>query len=134
MPKPVERTLERMLDFCAQKQKVLSKNIANVGTENYYREDLKFQDLLTENMGSGMKVTNARHISNKPDGTPSGSNAGFEVIEDRSDDLKSGINNVDIDREMAEMAENSLKFKFASKKMSDYYRNIQNVIKSGSGR
>lgn len=126
----VENSLQRMLEFCTQKQKVLSKNIANIGTEGYNREDIKFKDILNENI-SVLKTTNSKHIP-LGDGTEPGSP--FEIVEDTSRDKNSGINNVDIDTEMAEMAENTLKFKFAAKKMGDYYKGIQNVIKSGAGR
>lgn len=130
MPQPIEKSLERMLDFCTQKQKVISKNIANIGTENYQREDIKFKDILNENIAV-MKTTNIKHFPTSDGTTDQGQ---FEITEDKNNDLTSGVNNVDIDTEMAEMAENTLKFKFAAKKMGDYYKNIQNVIKSGAGR
>lgn len=130
MTQPVEKSLVRMLDFCTQKQKVLSKNIANIGTENYQREDIKFSDVLSENL-SMLKTTNPKHIPMK-DMAGEAPNE-FETVKDENKDLASGMNNVDIDTEMAEMAENTLKYKFASKKMGDYFRLIQEVIKGNSG-
>ena len=38
---------------------------------------------------------------------------------------------MDIDQEMSELAANSIQFRFASRKIGDYYRNLQNVIKGG---
>ncbi|MGE5431779.1 MAG: flagellar basal body rod protein FlgB [Syntrophomonadaceae bacterium] len=130
MPQPVEKSLIKMLDYCTQKQKVLSRNIANIGTENYQREDVKFSDVLSDNMASVLKTTNPRHF---PVQDAADTENKFEVLKDQSKDLSSGMNNVDIDTEMAEMAENTLKYKFASKKMGDYFRLIQEVIKNGSG-
>ena len=130
MPEPIEKSLVRMLDFCSQKQKVLSKNIANIGTENYQREDVKFSDVLTDNMSPVLKTTNDKHF---PVQNEASSENQFEVVRDNNKDLSSGMNNVDIDTEMAEMAENTLKYKFASKKMGDYFKLMQEVIKSGSG-
>ena len=43
----------------------------------------------------------------------------------------SGINNVDIDKEMADLAENSIMYKFAAKKLQTYFRTLQEVIKGG---
>ncbi len=126
MPQPVVKSLEKMLDFCVQKQKTISKNIANVGTENYRREDVSFKEILDGNIASEIKSTNNKHF------TFSNQENQFEITKDNSEDLASGINNVDIDREMAELAENTLKFKFAARKMSSYYKNIQNVIKGSS--
>ncbi|MGE5353312.1 MAG: flagellar basal body rod protein FlgB [Ignavibacteriales bacterium] len=130
MPQPVEKSLIRMLDYTTQKQKVLSRNIANIGTENYQREDIKFSDVLSDNMASVLKTTNPKHFPLK-DGLDQENK--FEIETDKSKDLSSGMNNVDIDTEMAEMAENTLKYKFASKKMGDYFKLIQEVIKNGSG-
>ncbi|HEX2869571.1 MAG TPA: flagellar basal body rod protein FlgB [Ignavibacteriales bacterium] len=130
MTQPVEKSLIRMLDFCTQKQKVLSRNIANIGTENYQREDVKFSDMLSENM-SMLKTTNPRHFPMQQ--TPADGENEFEVVRDDSKDLTSGVNNVDIDTEMAEMAENTLKYKFASKKLGDYFKQIQEVIKGSGG-
>ncbi len=88
-----------------------------------------FKDVLEENVNSILKTSNGRHINNLPgDISP---NSKFESVLDESTDMDSGINNVNIDREMAELAENTLRFKFASRKIGDYYRNIQNVIRAG---
>ncbi len=43
-----------------------------------------------------------------------------------------GFYNVDIDKEMADLAENYFNFKFATNKISNYYKTIQNVIKGGT--
>jgi hypothetical protein len=45
--------------------------------------------------------------------------------------MESGINNVNIEKEMSELAENTLRYKFASRKVGDYYRTLQKVIKGG---
>jgi flagellar basal-body rod protein FlgB len=119
------RLLENLIDFCSLKNKVISKNIANIGTEGYKRENVEFKSLLTE-VNTGLKVTSKNHISTGgPAGTP------YEVLQDKNGEMLSGINNVDIDKEMSELAENTLQFKFASRKIGDYYKGIQNVIRGG---
>lgn len=119
------KSLEKFIDYCSVKNKVISKNIANIGTENYKRQDVDFKSILSENMGQ-IKATNSKHIklnqNNKPE---------FEISKDSSLDNVSGVNNVDIDREMSELAANSIQFRFASRKIGDYYRGLQNVIKGG---
>lgn len=127
MPQSTVNSLEKMLDFCSQKQKIISKNIANIGTKNYQREDVQFKEVFSSSLLSELKTTDAKHI-------PSLNNSddnNFEIVTDKSTDLVSGTNNVDIDKEMTEMAENTLKFKFAARKMGDYYRNLQKVIRGG---
>ena len=48
-----------------------------------------------------------------------------------TNEMYSGVNNVDIDKEMSDLAENSLSFKFASRRIGDYFKLIQEVIKGG---
>jgi len=129
MPTSV-KMLQNLLDYCAVKNNTIAKNIANIGTENYKREDVEFKNILDENVNSILKTSENRHISSIQ--TATGQDSKFNHLFDESEDMDSGINNVNIDREMTELAENTLRFKFASRKVSDYYRNIQSVIKGGS--
>jgi flagellar basal-body rod protein FlgB len=119
------KSLEKFIDYCSTKNKVISKNIANIGTENYKRQDVDFKSILSENMGQ-MKATNPKHLK-----LTQGNKPNFEITKDNSLDNVSGVNNVDIDQEMSELAANSIQFRFASRKIGDYYRNLQNVIKGG---
>ncbi|MEJ2614686.1 MAG: flagellar basal body rod protein FlgB [Ignavibacteriaceae bacterium] len=118
------RVLEDFIDYCSLRNKVISKNIANIGTQNYKREDVVFKDLLNDNM-SLLKTTDPKHFGQ----------VNFEsknkITVDNSKDMVSGINNVNIDEEMAELAKNTLQFKLASKKLGDYFKILQGVIKGG---
>lgn len=123
------KLLENLLNYCVVKNKVIANNIANVQTENYKREDVTFKNLLNENVNSLLKTTESKHlpaINSTFDKDPN-----FEIVYDDSSDNTSGINNVSIEREMSELAENTLRFKFASKKVGDYYKTLQRVIKGG---
>jgi flagellar basal-body rod protein FlgB len=120
------KSLEKFIDYCSTKNKVISKNIANIGTENYKRQDVDFKSILSDNMMGQMKATNPKHLKLIQNDKP-----GFEINKDNSLDNVSGVNNVDIDQEMSELAANSIQFRFASRKIGDYYRNLQNVIKGG---
>ena len=120
------KSLEKFINYCAAKNSVISKNIANIGTENYKREDVEFSKILNENVDNMMKTTNPKHMLFQQSVSPQ-----FEITEDNSTDNVSGVNNVDIDKEMAELAANSIQFRFASRKIGDYFRTLQNVIKGG---
>lgn len=120
------KSLERFIDFCAVKNKTISKNIANVGTENYSRENVEFKNLVDTNLASMLKTTKSKHILSE---MPQSNN--YEILKDSSVENISGFNNVDIDKEMSDLAANTIQFRFASRKIGDYYRNLQNVIKGG---
>lgn len=129
MPQQDVKLLENLINFSAQKQKVLSKNIANVGTEEYQREDLEFKDILAESLHP-LKTTNKKHIS--PDKNGDAKTDNFKVVKDTDTENYSGINNVNIDREMSEMAENSIRYRFSARKLGDYFKVMQSVIKGGN--
>ncbi len=46
-----------------------------------------------------------------------------------TDPLASGVNNVDLDQEMAELAKTQLRFKFAARLIGDAFRGIQKSIR-----
>lgn len=129
MPASSIKLLENLIDYCAVKNKVISKNIANIGTEGYQREDVKFTTILSDSMN------NIKSTENKHFGGPGNENIlNYEVVKDTSPDNVSGANNVDIDKEMSDLAENSMRFKFASKRINFYYKSLQNVIKGGGSQ
>ena len=130
MPKSNVELLKNLLDYTALKQKVISKNIANSGTIGYKRKDLEFKDFLEDNLNSTVRKTSSKHLSMNVIEKPGESK--FTVIDDESSVSSSGVNNVDIDKEMAEMAENSIMFRFAARKLNGYYRTMQKVIKGGN--
>lgn len=121
------KLLENFIDYCSVKNQVISRNIANVGTEKYQRQDVAFKDVLNDSMHVTLKSTEIQHIGNPEQGGDGGPD--FQVVTDKSKDKVSGINNVNIDQEMAELAANSLNFSFATKRIGDYFKSIQMVIK-----
>lgn len=130
MPTSV-KLLSNLLDYCTEKNRVIANNIANIGTENYRRQDVVFKEILNESSTSLMKKTEAQHLEGIKDSQLT--NQKYEYIEDQSTEMDSGSNNVNIEREMSELAENTLRFKFASRKVGDYYKLMQRVIKGGGG-
>jgi flagellar basal-body rod protein FlgB len=129
MPETV-KILQNLLDYCTVKNKVIAKNIANIGTENYKREDVVFKDILSDNVNSLLKTTSNKHIAGL--NSESSNHPQFEFTENQSKEMDSGVNNVNIDKEMTDLAENTLRYKFASKKVSEYYKVVQNVLSEAS--
>ncbi len=118
------KLLEDFISYCSLRNKVISNNIANVGTEGYRREDVKFADVLYENIGN-LKKTDTRHFN------ISVTDESSQIELDKNKDIASGINNVNIDEEMAELAKNTIQFKFGSQRIAYNFKMLQEVIKSG---
>jgi len=124
--------MENMLDYYSEKNRVASRNIANIGTDGYKRQDVKFKDEFNGSLTNLMKSTDPRHFKLNTEGQPATERTEMlEVTEDQSEEKISGVNNVDIDKEMADLASNGIKFKLAAKRTNSYYRSLQNVIKGG---
>ncbi|HVJ49568.1 flagellar basal body rod protein FlgB [Desulfitobacterium sp.] len=118
---PMLSVLETGLDASSMRQKVLSNNVANVDTPNFKRSDVNFQQVLGEALGEPgtdlpLKVTTPQHIQGVTGSNQSG------VVTDGSTTLRNDGNNVDIDREMANVAENGL-----------YYNSVTQAVTSQLG-
>lgn len=114
---PSNKLLEQVLDYSALKQKVIGQNIANANTKNYKRRVVEFNDVLEKSMNSLNK--NHSELSE------------YEVKIDEKSKVVADGNNVDVNKEMADLAENTLMFQFASKKMHSYFTTLQSVIRGG---
>ncbi len=91
--------LGRSLDLRTFRHKVLSSNIANSETPGYGVKEVSFQNLLERSMGSFFNVNlNRTHPGHLPEEAPSS----MEVV--------TGTEPVDLDREMAKLAENNIMF------------------------
>lgn len=129
MAQPILKLLEKTLDYTTFKQKLISKNIANISTKNYQREDVKFADFLTSNENTRLKTTESKHFTTGEVKLPG--QGDFKIVEDKSNNKMSGFNNVDMDTEMADMAQNSILFRLAARRMNFYFSQLQTVIKGG---
>ncbi|MFH0734133.1 MAG: flagellar basal body rod protein FlgB [bacterium] len=117
---------EKYLDYGSVKQKLISKNIANIGTLNYQREDIAFEEFLKKETQSELKITDGRQIQFSLNSGIDPSSQG--IVKDTNPELESNFNNIDVDKEMADMAQNSIMFRFASRKIGNYYKNLQSLI------
>ncbi len=105
--------VSRMLDASAARQRAIAENIANVNTPGYKTKDVNFVEMLNSETRSGVNVsrTDPRHIRINE----SVKSENIEFDPDNSSELTSGLNNVDIDKEMVKSAENQLYFSATSK-------------------
>ncbi|MBP6671816.1 MAG: flagellar basal body rod protein FlgB, partial [Bacteroidetes bacterium] len=107
---------------------------ANIGTPGYKAKAVDFESALNDQMAKSSvasSVTNANHIalSSSHAGSVAPSIVNAESDQFSNEEMKSGINDVDIDTEMAEMAKNQIRFKYVSKLLGDSFRGIQKSIR-----
>lgn len=102
--------LKKSLDVYTKQHEAISKNVANANDPDYKRVDADFSKSLKAANERTLKVTNKRHI-----------------IDPKTPDRifsKDGIGKVDISKEMGELAENQIRFDFASRALNRMYRSL----------
>jgi flagellar basal-body rod protein FlgB len=123
--------MERAMDLSTRRHALISGNLANVDTPGYKAVDIDFEQELQSAMGQGglcMEVTNTRHQSTNLDIEGRAVSAPKEV---EGLTLRNDLNNVSIDREMAEMATNTLKFSAVAQLISVKFRWLKSAIMEG---
>jgi flagellar basal-body rod protein FlgB len=123
------KTLENLISLSSVRQKVISRNIANVNTEHYKREEVTFDDFLNNGLSTPMRATEEQHIGGAV--ADDFSDLHVRVVKDEAMTFNSGVNNVNIDKEMSDMAENQIMFKFASRRLATHFKTMQDIIKGG---
>jgi flagellar basal-body rod protein FlgB len=120
--------LGKALDAYALRHKVIAGNVANIETPGFVAKKVTFEEQLAGAMQGSvipMAVTSERHMPGAGVQMPDA-----EIVTPRDADLlASGINGVDIDNEMAELAKNQIRYKFAAKMMGEQFRALQKAIK-----
>ena len=108
-------------------QRAIAENIANVNTPGYKTKDINFVEFLnseTHNKISASR-TDPRHIPLNE----SGKSKYINVDKNDSKEMSSGINNVDVDKEMVKSAENQLYYSATSKIAAVKFRALHTSIK-----
>ncbi len=102
--------ISKSLDTAMLRSRVISNNIANISTPEYKRVEVSFEQELKKALNkSRLKgtMTNKNHLSI---GRKDISRLKATAYRPVDPTLPSGVNNVDIDMEMAKLAENQLMF------------------------
>jgi flagellar basal-body rod protein FlgB len=124
--------LMKSLDAGMLRSRTIANNIANINTPGYQRVEVSFEDELRKALDTtklqGVR-TNENHL---PLGKLDFSQLNPKVEKPVDPTLPSGVNNVDIDTEMAKLAENQLLFNFSAKFLKGVYTKLNAAIQAKS--
>src|SRR5699024_11836068 len=99
----------------------LLRSIANIDTPNYKTQDVSFKSLIQKETNNlQLKNTNERHLQRTMD--PSS----HYIKRKTGTTFNHNGNNVDIDKEMADLAENQIFHRSLIDRMNGKFRTIQN--------
>jgi flagellar basal-body rod protein FlgB len=128
---PLLGLLGHALDLTAQRQNLISQNIANIDTPGYHARDINFRQELQRALTQDADEESNR--GSQPDQEASGSSAPFvrEVpgLIDRPDG-----NNVNVDRESLLLAQNQLQYQAEVAVLRSEFSRVQQAISGGSGQ
>ena len=131
MTSPVEQVLEQALAASALRHKVMANNIANVNTPGIKNSRVRFEDALQQALEGSrlpLAVTSSKHL-------PGRQAAGIpapQVVPAADTTMRWDGNNVDIDQEMALMAENNIYYDAVAQQTANYFSGISTAINGGS--
>lgn len=114
--------LSAALDFQAKRHKVISSNIANIDTPGYRPKDIVFKEELKAVIGKEKRITMVKtmgkHLSER---SIPGDKASFEVVDTGK--------KVDLDTEMAKLAENNLMYNLTVELLARKFRGLKSVLR-----
>lgn len=117
----------KALNASWMKNQAISNNIANVNTPNYKRETVEFEDLLQSAMGNSlmpMARTNEKHM-------PTAVTVEPKIIKEKNTSFRKDGNNVNIDTEMGELAENQIRYEALTNQLNSSLQRLRIAIKDG---
>ncbi|MCD6318604.1 flagellar basal body rod protein FlgB [Candidatus Aerophobetes bacterium] len=110
--------LKKALDVCLLRHKVISNNIANVDTPGFKASKVIFEEKLRAALNSNSNFSSKiRQI--KP-----------EVVQDNSPTQREDFNNVDIEKEMVKLSQNTLYYNIYVQLLSEKLEMIREAIQS----
>jgi flagellar basal-body rod protein FlgB len=130
--------LAKALDAYSLRHKIISSNLANITTVGYKSQSVSFEEQLSGALNAPREsaaATDGEHLLTPASPVEAlepkiiGSTAADQTLADGN---ASGVNDVDIDFEMTELAKNQLRFKFASKLLGESFRALQKSIRGQS--
>ncbi len=116
--------LEQSLDYASAKNKVISQNIANIDTPGYKAKSVEFKSVLESTLEA--KRTNPKHIPFQNE-----SLVPYRIREQQSTSYNHNGNNVDIDKEMTELAKNQIYYQALVDRINGKFNSIETVLKGG---
>lgn len=121
-------SLQNSIQYSNTKNNVISNNISNIDTPGYKAQDVTFKDELGKAMGDSLpaKQTNENHLPFEGNNKNS-----FNVTDKKNTSYNHNGNNVDIDKEMSELAKNQIYSYGLVDSINGKFNNLQTVIRGG---
>jgi flagellar basal-body rod protein FlgB len=114
------QTLDLALGASGKRQEVLANNLANVNTPGYKRLDVQFDGMLAKAVESARAGDRTELVKLRPG-----------VATDESVTVRADGNSVDVDQEMANLAENNIRYNALVQLTQKKLEGLKYVISDG---
>lgn len=124
---PLFSLLTNRMSWLSTRQSVLAQNVANADTPNYVARDIKpvdFDGMLSDQKGTGMTVTNARHID-----IHAQRGNDFEEEDAEGEGGTPGGNVVSVEQEMIKLSDTQIQYQTAT----NLYQKAVNMFRTALG-
>ncbi|GAK07521.1 flagellar basal body rod protein FlgB [Geomicrobium sp. JCM 19038] len=120
-------SLERGMNASMMQQQAIASNIANVDTPNYKAKQVQFKDVLSEAKGELLAHrTDERHVPFTYHSEQ------MKQVNPRNVMYSHSGNSVDLDKEMAKMANNQVYYQAVSDRLNGQFSSLKTAIRGGS--
>ncbi|MFP4164142.1 MAG: flagellar basal body rod protein FlgB [Chitinispirillaceae bacterium] len=118
------------MDAAMLRARVISNNVANVNTPGFRRVEVKFEDQMRKALDA-TRLEGARTSQNHLEiGRRNMANVNAEAYHPYDPSQPSGVNNVDIDMEMAKLAETQIMYNYANRFRGGVFKKLNAAIKA----
>lgn len=122
----IDRLLMHSLDAVALRQQHTANNIANANTPGYKRQTVRFEDWLARSLGVNGRLplsrTHPGHLGRRSEGSAPA------VVTERSTSMRNDGNNVDVEREMAQLAQDTVLYSALAEQVGRRYAAVRTAI------
>ncbi|HBS60033.1 MAG TPA: flagellar basal body rod protein FlgB [Firmicutes bacterium] len=124
--------LEKSLSAASLRQRVMANNIANANTPGFKKSDVVFEDLLSRALNGGPVLqqvrTHERHLSKD---AASAAQVQPQIVGSNATAVRNDGNNVDVEAEMANIAQNNLYYNALAQQVSGKLNALKTAINQG---
>jgi len=121
---------QKSLNASWLKNQAISNNIANVNTPGYKRKDVKFENMLKQQMQNQSIKLNSTHLNHFSNNVSLG-DLSPQIETDYGTSFRKDKNNVNVDVEMAELTKNTVKFNAIVQQLNKNLNRIRLAITDG---
>lgn len=120
-------TLEKALNYSSLQHKVTAQNIANVDVPNYKGKKVSFKQMLHEESGKSISAlrSDPRHYQFNA------KSESASIITNKNQQYNHNGNNVDMDKEMADLATNQIYYNALIDRLNGKFSSLSDVIRGG---